>query len=167
MVLIEEGGLSEAMLASSSFPGLYEPFRCKNRLLTDGGILNRLLVSIARSKGADIVIFCDVSLFTMLSRNRMAQKAYQLLQKHVEKKREKLKHKLKRITIRYIFFKFFCIVIDNRHVHEQFKKAPPDFSINPSVKKIRPLQFGQVDALYRAGREAAMEVIQEIRREMQ
>lgn len=166
MVVIEEGKLSEAMLASSSFPGLYEPFRQNNRLLTDGGILNKILVSTARSKGADLVIYCDVSMFTVLSQNRTARAVYRMLARHAEKKRAKLEQEQKRITLRYIVLKSCCIVTDNRTVHEQFRKEPPDFLIYPSVEKIRPLQFGQVDALYRAGREATLSVVQEIRKKV-
>jgi NTE family protein len=166
MVVIEEGKLSEAMLASSSFPGLYEPFRLNNRLLTDGGILNKMLVSTARRKGADLVIYCDVSMFTVLSKNRTARTVYRMLVRHAEKKRAKLEQEQKRITLRHIVLKSCCIVTDNHIVHEQFIKEPPDFLIYPSVEKFRPLHFGQVDALYRAGREATLSVVQEIRKKV-
>jgi NTE family protein len=162
MVLIEEGSLSEAMLASSSFPGLYEPFESYNRLLTDGGILNRMLANVARSKGADIVIYCDVSIFTTLRRKTLPRYVYNVLLRHVEKNRQTLAKKRKRINIRYTIFKFLCILMDNRDEHEQFKKTPPDYYIDPYVGHIRPLQFNKVDELFEAGREAAIEVVQDI-----
>jgi NTE family protein len=163
MVLIEEGNLCEAMLASSAFPGLYEPVKHQHRLLADGGILNRMLVGTARGKGADIVIYCDVSMFTTLNRSSVARWIYRMLARHVEKQREKLDMKLKRINLRYTVFKLLCTVIDNRHVNEQFRRTPPDFYINPSVKHIGPLQFKKVETLYRAGREAALHVVEQIR----
>jgi NTE family protein len=166
MVVLETGSLSEAMLASSSFPGLFEPVSRDNRLLVDGGILNRMLVNIARSKGADIVIFCDVCIYTTLNRFRMARNVYRLLLRRVEKNRERLEHKLHRINKRYMIFKSLCIVLDNQHEHEQFKKSPPDFTISPSVRNVRPLQFRRVDEIYRAGREAALSVVEEIRKGM-
>jgi predicted acylesterase/phospholipase RssA len=166
MVVLEKGSLSEAMFASSSFPGLFEPVSRDNRLLIDGGILNRMLVNIAHSKGADIVIFCDVCIYTTLNRCRIARKIYRLLLRRVEKNRERLEYKLHRINIRYMIFKSLCIVLDNQHEHEQFRKSPPDFTISPSVGNVRPLQFRRVDKIYSAGREAALSVVGEIRKEM-
>jgi predicted acylesterase/phospholipase RssA len=166
MVVLEKGSLSKAMLASSSFPGLFEPVSHADRLLIDGGIPNRMLVNIARSKGADIVIFCDVCIFTTLNQSIVARKLYHLLSRHVEKNRERLEHKLHRINIRFIIFKSLCIVHDNQHEHEQFRKSPPDFTISPSVGSIRPLQFRRVNEMYGAGREAALSVVGDIRKEM-
>ena len=166
MVVLEKGSLSEAMFASSSFPGLFEPVSRDNRLLIDGGILNRMLVNIAHSKGADIVIFCDVCIYTTLNRCRIARKIYRLLLRRVEKNRERLEYKLHRINIRYMIFKSLCIVLDNQHEHEQFRKSPPDFTISPSVGNVRPLQFRRVDKIYSAGREAALSVVGEIRKKM-
>lgn len=166
MVVLEKGSLSDAMLASSSFPGLFEPVMRDNRLLIDGGILNRMLVNIARNKGADIVIFCDMCIFTALNRCRMAKKVYRLLLRRVEKNRDRLEHKLHRINIRYMIFKSLCIVLDNQAEHEQFRKSPPNFIISPSVGRVRPLQFRRVDEIYSAGREAALSVVGEIRNEM-
>jgi NTE family protein len=163
MVVLEKGRLSSAMLASSTFPGLFEPISYNNRTLIDGGILNRMLANTAREKGADIVIYSDVSVFTTLNRNRVVRNIYKLLLRHVEKRRNRLDLKLSRINLRYAIFKSLCIVLDHQHQYELFRKSPPDFIINPSVGNIRPLQFRRVDEIYNAGREAAIEVVDEIK----
>ena len=162
MVLIEQGSLSEAMLASLSFPGLYEPFKSHNRLFIDGGILNRMLANVARTKGADIVIYCDVSIFTTLRQKTLPRNLYSALLRHVAKNRQTRVKERKRHNIRYTIFKSLCILMDNRNEHEQFEKTPPDYVISPSVGHIRPLQFSKVNELFEAGREAALEVVQDI-----
>jgi NTE family protein len=163
MVVLEKGSLSSAMLASSTFPGLFDPIRDNNRTLIDGGILNRMLANIAREKGADIVIYSDVCLFTTLNRKRMVRYIYDFLLRRVEKRRDRLELKLSRINLRYVIFKSLCIVLDHQHQYELFRKSPPDFIINPSVGNIRPLQFSCVDEIYNAGREAALEIVDEIK----
>ena len=166
MVVLEKGSLSSAILASSTFPGLFEPTSYNNRTLIDGGILNRMLANIAREKGADIVIYSDVCIFTTLNRNWMARNIYELLLRHVEKRRDRLEFKLSRINLRYAIFKSLCIVLDHQHQYELFSKTPPDFIINPSVGNIKPLQFRRVDEIYNAGREAAIEVVDEIKKHL-
>ena len=59
-VVYTSGPLVKLVLASSSWPGLYNPIKHDNRLLVDGGIKNSVPVSIARSLGADFIIACDV-----------------------------------------------------------------------------------------------------------
>lgn len=59
-VVYTSGPLVKLVLASSSWPGLYNPIRHDSRLLVDGGIKNSVPVSIARSLGADFIIACDV-----------------------------------------------------------------------------------------------------------
>lgn len=60
-VVIGEGGLSEAIRASMSIPGVYAPVRYKGRLLVDGGVANNIPVSVAQAMGADIIIAVDIS----------------------------------------------------------------------------------------------------------
>ncbi len=55
-VILSEGSLREAVLASSSVPGAVEPVRKGDKLLADGGITSSVPVRAARELGADIVI---------------------------------------------------------------------------------------------------------------
>jgi NTE family protein len=162
MVLFEKGSLRKAMLASSTFPGLFEPCQDGKRLLIDGGILNKMLVNIAKQKGADITIYSDVCIFTTLNRNKLVRKLYELISNHIVKKRAKLKQKLQKINLRYMIFKAFCITQDFQIQHEIYRKSPPDFLIEPVVKRIKALQFRKVEQGYQLGREAALRLIKEI-----
>lgn len=60
-VVLTEGPLAEAVLASASIPGVFSPRRIGERLLVDGSILARVPVATARALGADVVIAVDVS----------------------------------------------------------------------------------------------------------
>lgn len=61
-VVLREGPVAEAILASSSIPGIFVPQRLGDRLLVDGGILNRVPVDVVRGLGAQVIIGVDVGL---------------------------------------------------------------------------------------------------------
>lgn len=55
-VVLSEGSLRQAVLASSSVPGAVEPIRLGEWLLADGGVTSLVPVHAARQAGADVVI---------------------------------------------------------------------------------------------------------------
>ena len=55
-VLLSEGDVSEAVRASISIPGIFNPFRYRGRWMVDGGLLNPVPVDILVQKGANIII---------------------------------------------------------------------------------------------------------------
>jgi NTE family protein len=59
-VVLTSGDLSEAVVASSAIPALFEPVRREGRLLVDGGLTDNLPVDAARALGAEFVIAVDV-----------------------------------------------------------------------------------------------------------
>lgn len=59
-VILKEGYLAQAMLASSAFPSLFSPVEIDGKLLIDGGVVNNYPVEEIRKMGADIVIGVDV-----------------------------------------------------------------------------------------------------------
>ncbi|MGD9015092.1 MAG: patatin-like phospholipase family protein [Candidatus Omnitrophota bacterium] len=60
-VIIREGRILESVLASSSIPGVFAPFKRGNQLLADGGILSVVPARQARVLGADFVIGVDLT----------------------------------------------------------------------------------------------------------
>ncbi|WP_455661863.1 patatin-like phospholipase family protein [Pradoshia sp.] len=60
-VIFREGPIYEAVRASIAVPGIFVPKRIGGRLLVDGGVVDRVPVSVAQEMGADIVIASDVS----------------------------------------------------------------------------------------------------------
>lgn len=59
-VVLRDGSLPEAILASASLPGIFVPHRIGDRLLVDGGVLNRVPIDVARRMGAGVVLAVDV-----------------------------------------------------------------------------------------------------------
>lgn len=55
-IVLSEGPLREAVLASSSVPGAAEPVRMGRWLLADGGVTSLVPVEATRQAGADVVI---------------------------------------------------------------------------------------------------------------
>ncbi|HET7580933.1 MAG TPA: patatin-like phospholipase family protein [Bacillales bacterium] len=60
-VVFTEGSAAEAVRASISIPGILVPMKMGDRLFVDGGVIDRVPVSVVRDMGADIVIAADVS----------------------------------------------------------------------------------------------------------
>jgi NTE family protein len=59
-VVLREGRLVDAIRATMSVPGVFEPITRGELLLVDGGVLNNLPVDVARSLGAGPVVAVDV-----------------------------------------------------------------------------------------------------------
>jgi NTE family protein len=60
-VVFRTGLIADAVRASISIPGIFVPEQIDGRFLVDGGVIDRIPVSVAREMGADIVIAVDVS----------------------------------------------------------------------------------------------------------
>ncbi|MDO5106368.1 patatin-like phospholipase family protein [Capnocytophaga sp.] len=59
-VLLESGFLPKAIMASGSFPSLFDLVEIDGQLLTDGGVVNNYPVDEIKAKGVDIIIGVDV-----------------------------------------------------------------------------------------------------------
>ncbi|HCG7227923.1 TPA: patatin-like phospholipase family protein [Vibrio parahaemolyticus] len=60
-VVIGNGYLVDAMMASMSVPGALSPYKLNGHMLVDGGVVNNMPVDVARAMGADVVIAVDIS----------------------------------------------------------------------------------------------------------
>jgi len=59
-VILDTGSVGRAVRASSAIPGVFQPVEHQGKLLVDGGLIDNVPVSVAREKGADIVIAVDI-----------------------------------------------------------------------------------------------------------
>lgn len=62
-VVFREGPVDQAVRASISIPGIFVPERVGDRLLVDGGVIDRVPITVIREMGADIVVAVDVAQF--------------------------------------------------------------------------------------------------------
>jgi len=59
-VVLDHGSVARAVRASSAIPGVFQPVPFQGRMLVDGGVVDSIPVSVARARGADLVIAVDV-----------------------------------------------------------------------------------------------------------
>ncbi len=59
-VLLNGGYLPEAIMASGTFPSLFEPSEIDGEILIDGGVVNNYPIDKIRALGADLIIGVDV-----------------------------------------------------------------------------------------------------------
>ncbi|PKR78519.1 esterase [Halalkalibacillus sediminis] len=62
-VILREGDAASAVRASISIPGVFVPEKIEDRLLVDGGVIDRVPISVVKAMGADIIIAIDCSKF--------------------------------------------------------------------------------------------------------
>lgn len=60
-VVFRDGPVADAVRASIAIPGIFVPEKIDGRILVDGGVIDRVPISVAKDIGADIVIAVDVS----------------------------------------------------------------------------------------------------------
>ncbi len=60
-VVLTEGSVAEAVMASSCIPGVFIPVEIGGRVLVDGGIVENVPVSPLRDLGAEVVIGVDLT----------------------------------------------------------------------------------------------------------
>lgn len=60
-VVFKKGPIAEAVRASISIPGIFVPEQLNGRLYIDGGVVDRVPVSVAKEMGADLIIAVDVA----------------------------------------------------------------------------------------------------------
>jgi NTE family protein len=60
-VVLDRGSVARAVRASSAIPGVFPPVAHAGKILVDGGVVDNIPISVAREKGADLVIAVDIS----------------------------------------------------------------------------------------------------------
>ena len=60
-VVLDHGSLAQAIYASSSIPGGFQPISIDGVDLVDGGVSDNVPIGVARDMGADVIIAVDVS----------------------------------------------------------------------------------------------------------
>ncbi len=59
-ITMNEGSVLDAVIASSSIPGVFSPQAVGDMLLVDGGVLERVPVKAVKKMGAEVVVAVDV-----------------------------------------------------------------------------------------------------------
>jgi NTE family protein len=132
-IVFYKGSLRHAVIASSAVPGAIEPVKEGERLLSDGGIISLIPVSVARKEGADLVIAVAVD------RDLRTDEEFK--------------------TAQDIYYRA-CEITSYKLEHYELMDA--DIIIRPDVKNIHWTAFSEAIDLIREGEKAARERIQSI-----
>ena len=60
-VVLDKGSVARAIRASAAIPGVFQPVQHQGKILVDGGVVDNIPISVAKAKGADLVIAVDIS----------------------------------------------------------------------------------------------------------
>jgi len=132
-VILNQGRMAEAILASCSIPGIFPPLKLEGRLLMDGGIVSAVPVEITRRSGMDMVIAVN------LEKKVMGRE---------------FKHGLD------IMFQADDI---RAHELNRLKLIAADIVIEPEVEDVNWAQFSRAEECIRKGEKAARAAMPEIR----
>lgn len=136
-VVLDRGPVAKAVHASSAIPGVFNPVDYQGRLLVDGGVMDNIPISVARERGADIVIAVDIS--ENVVNFNITNMVDVVLQ-----------------SVNIVF---------NENVG--FKKKEADILITPAVGSVAMLDFTQKKRCMQAGIEAAQRAMPEIRKKIE
>lgn len=132
-VVFREGPIAEAVRASISIPGIFVPENFHGRMLVDGGVTDRVPVSVVRDMGADIIIAVDVS---GLKKNPVITNIYDVILQSIDIMQQEL--------------------ISNRALQS-------DIYIRPAVEKFSAYSITEIDTIITLGEQAARNEINNIK----
>jgi NTE family protein len=136
-VVLDHGSVARAVRASSAIPGVFNPVSHQDRLLVDGGVIDNIPISVARERGADIVIAVDIS--ENVTNFNITNLIDVVLQSVNIMFRENVKYKIK----------------------------DADVLITPAVGNVAMLDFTQKRQCMQAGIDAAQKAMPDIRKKIE
>ncbi|EEL49622.1 Uncharacterized NTE family protein ylbK [Bacillus cereus Rock3-44] len=131
-VVFTSGSIADAVRASISIPGVFVPEKIDGRLLVDGGVIDRIPVSVVKGLGADIVIAVDVSPIKV---NGDVTSIYDVIMQSIEI----MQHEL----------------VVNRQIAS-------DLMMRPAVEQFSSRAFTHIEDIIRVGEQEAEKHIQKI-----
>jgi len=132
-VILDSGYLPEAILASGTFPSLFEPAEIDGQILIDGGVVNNYPIDQVRAMGADLIIGVDVQ-DDLATRESLSSAMEILLQ-----------------------------INNYRTVNDMKKKAvQTDIYIKPNIEGYSVIAFGQGLEIVEKGESAAKDKMGEL-----
>jgi len=135
VVLKDAGDLATAVRASCAIPGVFVPVEHEGRRLIDGGVVSNVPTKAVKKLGAEIVIAVDV----------LASGATYWGSPS---------------TLLGIFFQSAMMLLRAASKAHHYRA---DIVIIPNIAHLRPDEIGKMDEFIKAGEEAALEKIDEIK----
>ena len=132
-VVLQEGSVARAVRASAAIPGVFHPVVEGDKVLVDGGVVERVPAPTARDIGADFVIAVDVGIYLG------GVKPHHLLDV-ITQSLDIMQRDLARYTL-----------------------DAADVVVQPQLKEVSPGHFHKAEVAIQKGREAAQEALPQIK----
>jgi len=170
-VWLRSGRLSEAVRASYAIPGIFPPVPRHDRWLVDGGLVNPLPISLCRALGAEFTIAVDLRSDRFgpepgeedgLEPARAARVRDPNSRGFV---RSYLKQRHGGPSAFGVFARSLSIIQD-RIADARLREDPPEMMIRPSLRTVAAAEFYRAAECIEAGRDAALQALPGIRREL-
>ena len=161
-VIFSKGSLYNAIRASISIPLFFNPVRCKEMLLVDGGLVNALPLNRVARQSDDLLVGINVS--THDYRGEL------LMQHFVEKKllgksmpvaimNRVLTH-LEGLNVNYVTLLMRTIAIMlEQNTRQQIKLSHPDIVVQAPMKRYGTLDFDKAEAISQIGERKTLKAI--------
>lgn len=132
-VVFKKGPIADAVRASISIPGIFVPEKINGRLLVDGGVVDRIPVSVVKEMGAEFVIAVDVS---KVKTNTEITSIFDVIMQSIDIMQMEL--------------------VDHRIIAS-------DFTIRPRVEKFSSKAYTNIEDIIEMGEEAARNNVEKIK----
>ena len=164
---LRDGKVSDAVRASCTVPGLFDPVLRDGRYLVDGSVVNPIPVSLCRAMGAEVVIAVDLGSH---SGRRFPVDA------HESSKAEPVRRRFFNVlgpSVRpdippppsIVDTMLGAIdVMQERIAQARLVLEPPDVLLTPRLGQLGPLEYHRAAFAIAEGREAVMQMLPAIHR---
>lgn len=142
-VIITRGKVANAVRASISIPGVFDPVIRDGKILVDGGLADPVPIRVARQLGADVIIAVDINTSSP--------------EKHTEAWCEKGKSPSMVNTLLQTIR-----MLENTTCRLALERDPPEVLIRPAVGHIHALEFNTGKSLISIGEDAMMAAQKEL-----
>lgn len=172
IVILEEGSVAEAVRASISIPGIFEPVKLGGRYLIDGGVLDPVPVDVLTQMGVHKVIAVNVLPSPEDTQSRLAQLAEETERLYREAKAQGWL-KLLGFTLRKAWWDFrepniFDVIMHSMQAMEyelgEAACAQADVVLHPTLPRVNWWEFYSQNELIRRGEEVTQAHLTEIKR---
>jgi NTE family protein len=152
-VVLDEGDVVTALLATTAFPIVLPPVTREGQLLVDGGLLNNVPFDVARARGATHVVAVDLSNSLPYGSPAEIPSGSGLVARALA------------MTQRTALWQVLTTVTDivtTQSVKARMAISPPDLMIRPEVGTIGIFDFHRLDEGLQAGEQAIEEVEEQL-----
>ncbi len=133
-IIFNKGPVASAVRASIAIPGIFVPEKVDGCILVDGGVIDKVPISVAKDMGADIVIAVDVSSVKV---NEEISSIYDVILQSIE-------------------------IMQNEVV--KYKEMDADIILRPLVTQYSSRAFTNIEEIIQIGEESARDSIPRIKR---